>query len=92
MRPSKRVRELTAFVCQLAASNTMGWHLVADALGLRGRERRDVGSLVAYAFEEAYMTPGGVREWHPDENRRFQHWQGQMAEAEALLRTGWSPE
>jgi hypothetical protein len=94
MRISKKTRESAALICALAASTNVGSIGCAWAIGLHTgshaarREYLAAIDLVSAAFDEAGLHP-----WTRDRFGRFdaQNWCAQMAEAEAMLRTGWSP-
>jgi hypothetical protein len=76
-RISKRTRDRAALICQIAASNEI-WNYtdIARRLGYRGD---DEASLAAHAYAVVTVR-GGMR---PLAERD--------AEAESLLRCGWSP-
>ena len=78
MRISKRTRELAAQLCSMAAcSQTMRMYSVADAMQYRALSPHRV-----LAFEALAEVNRSIPSGSPT-NR--------YAEAEALLRTGWSP-
>ena len=80
-------------LCAVAASNTCGVQWVALGLGLVDDEEiaHTLASyqLAAKAFDEAYKHP--CTKFGPAPHD-FQNWPAQMAEAESMLRCGWSPE
>jgi hypothetical protein len=88
MKIPKSTRERAAMICQLAASNNMGQDTCARELGIP--QAAPALALAGAAFDASHGTPGGSH-WDDDPRMRWQHWVGQMAEAEALLRCGWSP-
>ena len=98
MKISTRTRNDAALACAMAASTNRG-RGVADAVSLmRGIDYVMFGTgdavgvtddpaidLIDAAFEEAYKHDCSKRE------DGGQDWVAQMAEAEAMIRTGWSP-
>lgn len=94
-RVSKRVREEAALACAMSASTWRLTHGIVEAFRViddrNYRNRWPSGPayrLARSAFDQAYLhrctktEPGGIG----------QDWHAQMAEAESMLRTGWSPE
>lgn len=79
------IRETAALICAIAASSNVGSDNVARHIGVRSKK---VDALVSQAFAAAGDAP-----WTRDRMGGFdaQNWPVQMAEAEAMLRTGWSP-
>ena len=92
MRISKKTREQAALLCQLAASNgKSGLITAAETLGLIDHEIVPSYVLASKAFDAAYGSVGGSHCTDTGNPDRHQDWFGQMAEAESMLRTGWSP-
>lgn len=80
MKISKKVREEAALICAIAASNgeetEQAYATVADLLGISRRQGGHETASETLAYEAWVVCRDSD---HPD------------AEAEALLRTGWSP-
>lgn len=83
MKISKRVREEAAMICAIAASNewTGDWN---NRLGDPPKPGKTAAGNLAWAAQRITY-----RVW-----RESPHWNpsAPWAEAESLLRTGWSPE
>lgn len=78
MKISKRVREEAALICAVAASCSCRWY---------GNIHMDLGtSREAYGLAADALTAAFERNEHGDHLERAYD-----AEAEAMLRTGWSP-
>lgn len=81
-RVSKAVREQAALICAIAASNGhLSWE-VAETAGVKAEDASSMAAWVlaidvCYFTRDAYGTSPSART---------------RAEAEAMLRTGWSPE
>ena len=83
-RISKRVREQAAILCSMRATDeASGLPLTLPSVALFGREsaRLSWAAFSAVADDDTDPGPGGFF--------IFEEW---WAEAEALLRTGWTPE
>lgn len=76
-RISKRVREEAAVLCSIAACNEWEWTAICAP-----DSNTESGALAWQAERTAYAAWRSNPDWTPDT-----HW----AEAEAMLRTGWSP-
>lgn len=80
MKISKKTREQAALICAIAASNfdfAESYSAIAIGLWPNGRGRSDAYDLALRAWDEA--------------SRLGLPWPCVDAEAESLLRTGWSP-
>lgn len=89
-RISKRVREEAAVLCSIAACNEWEWtesdpaSCAPDSNPAIGApdSNTESGALAWQAERTAYAAWRSNPDWTPDT-----HW----AEAEAMIRTGWSP-
>jgi hypothetical protein len=83
MRISRHVREQAALLCSAAASNSlMGLDAIAEHIG----GSRTAVRLAALACNHVYQHDLGYRQWSGVRPIRERD-----AEAESLIRSGWSP-
>lgn len=87
MKYSKRVREEAALICAIAASNPREWYSTIEiSLGLYDGPSRDDRShdLAVFAYKEALRGRGPLL--------RMEDRSAIDAEAESMIRSGWSPK
>lgn len=81
-RISRKVREEAAMLCAIAASNAWVWNDEIGDYQERPPDDTDAGRLARRAGSFAFEEWADRNDWTPDT-----HW----AEAESMLRCGWSP-
>jgi len=91
-RIPKRIREEAAMLCAIAASSTRGHGITSAFNAIRGTDHGVMTiiddpayRLASKAFVASFDRPQCLT------SNGMQDWPAQMAEAEALLRCGWSP-